>query len=187
MSHCSDDTEAEAFYAEDKRKLESIKRAEFEPIKPGEEYATPMKTPADWYWALYRLWWHNIADWPSDIRRGLRNIWSWFTTIWTLRDWDNFHLYAMMLKQMKAMQVGCRGNSLEAPHHKALDRCVVLLEEVIRRGQCDCSVLNGILDGRSEEKTKARVMQCVKCGKETNDMLREFGELFAGFSQGWWD
>jgi hypothetical protein len=187
MSHCNDDEEAKNFYADDQVKLDSIKRVAFEPIKPNTPYTTPTWPPVEWYWFFYRLWHHNISYWPSQLRDGCVNMWNWFATIWSLRNWDDYHLYFIMLKQMKEMQVGCRANSLEAPHHAALDRCVVLLEEVLKRGQCDCSTLDTVHEDRSPEQIHARVQHCSVCYAEQQAMLEEFGQLFAAFSRNWWD
>ena len=181
------DPEVKEFYADDQKLLDSIPKTSFEPVKPGTYERNPMWPPIEWAWFFYRLWNNHMKYWPHQLRDGISNVCSWFTMIWNLRDWDNFHLYSMMLKQMQGMQVGCRANSAEAPHHAALDRCVVILEEIIKRGQCDCDALTGITYKEPEEKTAVRRARCMKCYVEQKAMLEEFGQLFAAFSRNWWD
>ena len=61
------------------------------------------------------------------------------------------------------------------------------MTELIQRGNCECSVLDKVSSSNTEEEIKARVQVCIKCGEEQKAMLKEFGALFAEFSQSWWD
>ena len=181
------DPDVASFYADDQKLLDSIGRTQFAPVKDYKYERAPMWPPTEWYWFLYRLWFNNIQYWPYQVRDGVSNMVSWFKLIWNLRDWDNFHLYAIMLKQLQAMQVGCRATSTEGPHHKALDRCAILLAELIERGQCNCDVLHGISLEEDPAVSDARRKKCMQCYVEQKAMLEEFGKLFAAFSQSWWD
>jgi hypothetical protein len=181
------DPEVKAFYAEDQKVLDSIPKTAFTPIKPYTYERAPAWPPIEWYWFFYRLWHSNLKYWPWQLRDGVVNMYNWFTMIWNLRDWDNFHLYAIMLKQLQAMRVGCRANSAEAPHHAALDRCTAIMDELIKRGQCECDVIHGISFEERKEKTQERWVICRKCEEEQRAMLEEFGKLFAAFSRNWWD
>jgi hypothetical protein len=152
-----------------------IKRVKFAPVKPctlKNEY----KCLKDYYYFFYRLWACHIAYWPYNIKHGVINLWHWLPFIWGSRDWDQAFMWRMMLKKMRYMQVDCRTHVQEGAHHKALDRCVVLLDELLKRDQCDCSLL-----GKG-----CGVKRYMRCKQLQCDMLAEFGYLFARWSPSWW-
>ena len=168
------------FYGEDYKALQAIKQVAFEPVSPC-TLKNPMWPPIEWYHACYRAWHMHIAYWWSDICNGIVNLYHWGWLIWNDRDWDNHFLWDIMLKKLKLMQPAICVHSMRGPHADALDRCIVLLEEVIKRSSCDCHRLGwtcGKLNG---------VQDTIDCYKLQQDMLAEFGQLFARFSASWWD
>ena len=109
-----------------------IKKINYTPVQP---YAlkAPMKTPADWYYALRRFYLWHVRYFHRDLQYGFRNLFRWFYAIWVDRDWDQHYLWEMTLKKMKYMQHDIRVNVMEGDHQKALDRAVILLGELIKQ------------------------------------------------------
>lgn len=171
------------FYAPRWAVYNNIKKTEFTPINPYDHSID--KEEFEWidvYYFFYRGWHNYIKSWHHDIKCIWQNLCTYLPIIWSNRDWDNGYLNELMLVKMKRMQISLRSHVAEGPHHAALDRCVVLLEELIKRDGCDCAVLS---DPRASSKDRAEY--CIKCYKEQEEMLLEFGEIFGRFNKQWWD
>jgi hypothetical protein len=151
-----------------------MKQLRFDPIKPYDS----SKDKESWWWPIYRYTRWQLPHLYRDIKQGISNMVAYAPLIWRDRDWDYEFLYRMLLFKMKRMQPAIRVMSAPSDYHAALDRCVVLLEEVNNRSQCNCSYL-----GTKE----CGVEQHISCNKLQQEMLKEFGKLFSRYSQGWWD
>lgn len=167
---------AKDFYANDQKKLESIIKTQFTPVGP---YILENDDP--WYlrvyYAIHRWIWQDLRYYHRDIQYGIRNLWRWLPFIWTDRNWDSSYLDRMVLKKLRYMQPEIQGYVMRGPHHDALDRCIVLLDEIIKRDNCNCHRLGG----------DCNTDIAVECYGRQMEMRRELGSLIAEFSDHWWN
>lgn len=57
----------------------------------------------EWYWKVYRWWNWEAKYFHKIIIRGFKNLWKWLPVIWKDRDWDHYHMFAMMDFKLKNM------------------------------------------------------------------------------------
>ena len=176
MSHDEDVKDHENFYAEDRIKLNSIKKTEFVPVKPC-SFVDDDPWYIQVYYAIYRWVVHDLQYYHRDIQYGVRNLWRWLPFIWRDRNWDHGYLGEMLLKKLKYMKPEIHIHVIAGPHHDALDRCIVLLEELIKLDGCDCHRLGADCD----------IDVAKGCWDRQVLMRKEFGELYAAFNPMWWD
>lgn len=134
-----------------------------------------------WYWNTYRFFRWNVRYWHKDIANGVKNLYMWFPIIWRDRNWDQQYLLDMMMFKMSLMGKGLKLSTPQATHMKELRYCVRLLKEYSRRSQCDCRLLGSKKCGSKNMKAYMR------CLHEQEQILAEFGDVFARNVQHWWD
>jgi hypothetical protein len=83
----------------------------------------------------------------------------------------------MMLRKLELMLPAIQEHSAHGEHTEALERCIELLREILRRDACECELLTSGCGLK-----RARICWALK-----ERMLLEFGELFARHSPSWWD
>lgn len=175
----SGDQEYKQFYKDRWARLHDLIKEEFTPVAPvpEDELKEPLTSLEDWRCYLYRMWHNHVLYWYKDFRYGICNLARWFRIVWNDRNWDQSFLWKIMLFKMKQMQGPLREHAADGPDQAALDRCVDLLQEVINRDHCHCCNLM-----RGCDVDRAR-----DCAETSRRLLREFSDLFAEFSPGWWD
>lgn len=157
-----------------------VHKAVFTPVSPC-TIKDDTSFPVGWYYIAKRFIRWDLRYWHRDVQYGIRNLYRWLPTIWRNRDWDNAYLNEIILKKLRYMQVECRMNIKEGRQHKALDRCVILMDELIKRDQCNCSLLGDKGPGGCD------VTKTVVCYREQDDMRKEWARLWAKYSAAWWD
>jgi hypothetical protein len=162
----------------------SIPKTPFEPI-PEYIFEKEKFELVDIYWSLYRLWHNRIKHWYYDLKYIWINLKTYSPIILHNRDWDQSFLLTLLLAKMKRMQGSCREHTMEGPHNAALDRCVVILEELIKRDNCNCNYLHDV--GQPNPVDKLLRERCVACYNTQKELYQEFGKLFGEFCSHWWD
>ena len=57
----------------------------------------------EWYWKVYRWFKWEAKYFHKTLIRGFKNLWKWLPVIWKDRDWDHYHMFAMMDFKLKNM------------------------------------------------------------------------------------
>ena len=57
----------------------------------------------EWYWKVCRWFKWEAKYFHETVIRGFKNLWKWLPVIWKDRDWDHYHMFAMMDFKLKNM------------------------------------------------------------------------------------
>jgi hypothetical protein len=111
-----------------------------------------------------------------DINYAIGNLKAWFWIICNDRDWDWGYLYDIIIFKMRRMArvlVDRKGGK----EYSSLIRCIKILETLKKLDQCECK----------KKKPCGKRSMFVECENRKGKLLKEFGELFATYSQYWWN
>jgi len=185
------DPEIASFYSKDLKVYNEMHHVDFTRIKPYGDMGDRLKDSiSSWkdfgYW-IRRQWLYGVCYWWDNLKDGISNLRTWFPIIWDDRDWDNHFLWEMLLFKLKRMSPAIRKHVAPGPHMVALDRAIYVLEELLKRSRCDCAHLHSFVDRKNQEQVDSRLKVCHSCYTIQKELLKEFSELFAEFSNCWWD
>lgn len=178
------DPEIASFYAEDLKLYNDIHHVDFIPILPYGDMSDSFSESSGSLTSI--AYWFKRQYWLSNFSNGIKNIRVWFDLIWYDRDWDNNFLWKILLFKLKRMSPAIKEHVAPGPHQVALDRSIVVLEELMKRGNCDCKCLHSFIGEKSKEEQASRSKVCHSCYIIQKELLKEFSDLFV-FSNSWWD
>lgn len=79
------------------------------------------------------------------IRYGIKNIFRWFSTIWSDRNWDSYFLYKILRKKLSLMEDNFRKYGYGINSERNADKihiCVLLLDRLINDNYIDLTYKN---------------------------------------------